>query len=74
MASIQDEEYKIKKILEKEYANLKARKYGKEQLSEEEMYELKAEDLEPSFSGVNQQLSELYKILIRFDDNESYSR
>ena len=53
MASIQEEEYKIKKILEKEYANLKARKYGKEQLSEEELYALKAEDLEPTFSGVN---------------------
>ncbi|CDW87447.1 UNKNOWN [Stylonychia lemnae] len=74
MSNLKDEEYKIKKLIQREYAEMKVKKYGREQLNEDELELIMQQDLEPKFSDVNLELSEVYKVLIRFDDNDNYSR
>ena len=65
----------VRRAMLREYAMIRGTKYdpeGKRLLTDEELLGL--DDLQPQFSGVNSELFEIYKYLIKFDDSGNFSR
>eukprot|EP00347_Sterkiella_histriomuscorum_P003299 403364818 len=71
MTDLTKEETEIKRLIENDYALIRAHKNG---LSADEIDQMSQEEIQPRFSGVNNDLFDIYKFMVKHDDQEHIHR